>query len=339
MCDGILSIMAVPWNVLVVDDEEDVHRVTRIALRRRTWRGRGIALTNARSGTEARGILESADAPCFHCALVDVVMESNDAGLVLCDFIRSNVPRTTRIVLRTGQPDVAPPERVLNEFDIDYYLAKTEVTEERLFATVRACLRSSQDIAALVAVSAQLHAFTVALQDVRTTRESLAAIMAESLRFLEEKYAAKVVFVHDIDAESKHPEASAEFDRAMIAPAIARAHARKLPSMQLHAAEDLGLSPGMFVVPTTALATADRAEGVGAKLKRWFKNMMTEPETESGTGLGVQFERELDAKMQQEFLQDAELFVGNWRLAENSLRLQDRLARERIETLKNYAQV
>ena len=68
--------MSAPWNVLVVDDEEDVHDVTRLALKRKSWRGRPIVLTGARSAAEARTLLSSDDAPRFHCALVDVVMES-----------------------------------------------------------------------------------------------------------------------------------------------------------------------------------------------------------------------------------------------------------------------
>jgi CheY-like chemotaxis protein len=330
--------MAVEWNVLVVDDEEDVHRVTMIALRRRSWRGRPIKLTHAHSGTEAREILSGPAA--FHCVLVDVVMESKDTGLVLCDHIRATLPRTTRIVLRTGQPGLAPPEKVLNDYDIDYYLAKTEVTEERLFSTLRACFRSSLDIAALLAVAAQLRAFTLALQDPKTTRQSLGAIMSDSLHFLEEKYAAKVIFVHDAESAERMSASSPneDFSRAA-ASAIAQAHARKLERMQLHPGTELGLAPLTFVVPTSTLAAAHRNEGVGAKLTRWVKNMFEGAEAEACSGLAVQFERGLDAKDQREFLQDAELFVGNWRLADSSLSLQDRLARERTEGFKNYGQV
>src|SRR5262245_60297887 len=123
--------MPLSWNVLVVDDEEDVHSITKIALKRKTWRDRPIEVTSARGGAEAREILISPDRKLFHGAIVDMVMESQDAGLRLCDFVRSVVPRTTRIILRTGQAGAAPTEQVMNDYDIDYYLAKTEVTEER----------------------------------------------------------------------------------------------------------------------------------------------------------------------------------------------------------------
>jgi CheY-like chemotaxis protein len=322
--------MALSWNVLVVDDEEDVHNITKLALKRKTWRERPIVITSARSGKEARALLQSPDAPNFQCALVDVVMETNDAGLQLCDFIRANIPRTTRLILRTGQPGAAPADQVLNDYDIDYYLAKTEVTPERLFVTLRACFRSSQDIHALVAVSGQLRAFTVALQDVKTTQASLVTIMADSLRFLEEKYAATIVFVHD------QVKANAPADALA---AVAKAHQKKLTPMELHGGEALGLPAGSYVVTTTQLAAANRAgPGVGDKVKRWFQNLLEEEaKEEAAVGLVVRFEHELAAKMTVEFQRDLDLFVANWRMAESSLRLQDKLARDRMaQVQKNY---
>src|SRR5260221_13737668 len=106
------------WRILVVDDEEDVHAVTGLALKRRTWKGKSVTLKGARSAAEAKKLLASEEP--FHVALVDVVMESDRAGLELCEHIRNTQPRSTRIILRTGQPGVAPEEQVLNDFDIDY---------------------------------------------------------------------------------------------------------------------------------------------------------------------------------------------------------------------------
>jgi hypothetical protein len=102
-----------------------------------------------------------------------------------------------RIVLRTGQPGVAPEEKVINEYDIDYYMAKPEVTPERLYATVRSCLRSSQDIETLIAFSRQLRDFTSALQHIATD-EDLVIFMREGLRFVELKHQVRVAFVKDI---------------------------------------------------------------------------------------------------------------------------------------------
>lgn len=318
--------MDLSWNVLVVDDEDDMHDVTKLALRRRTWRKRPIVLTSARSGAEARKILQAGDVR-FHCALVDVVMETNDAGLQLCDFIRANIARSTRLILRTGQPGAAPPEQVLNDYDIDYYLAKADVTPERLFGTLRACFRSSQDISALVAVSSELRSLTLALQDANTTHATLSSILAESLRFLEEKYAAKIVFVDNRVKTEVAPE---------LAAAVSRACQQKLAAVVLHPGTALGLPAGSYVTLTTQLTSANRvAPGMGDKVKRWFQALLAEEPVQDGAvGLVVRFEHELAPRLMTEFERDLDLFVANWRMAESFLRLQDKLARDRLEIVK-----
>ncbi len=134
------------WNILVVDDEIDIHTVTKLALRKYKWKEKPFILTQVLSAEEAREILASDRAGTFDVALVDVVMETDTAGLELCNYIRENCPPWLRIVLRTGQAGKAPELAVLADYDIDYYLSKVEVTPERLFAVLRACLNSCEDI-------------------------------------------------------------------------------------------------------------------------------------------------------------------------------------------------
>jgi CheY-like chemotaxis protein len=324
--------MAAAWNVLVVDDEADIHSITKLALRRKTWRDRPIAITSAKSGAEARAILEKKDGPSFHCALVDVVMETDDAGLKLCDFIRATVPRTTRIILRTGQPGAAPPEKVMNDYDIDYYLAKTEVTEDRLFMTLRACLRSSLDIAAMIALDRQLRALTAALREVSTTPATLASITREALRFLEEKYSAAIAFVGDASATS---DADVQPFGAAAIDAVTAAHAQRLPPMTLQSAEPFGLGPGTFIVIATPLPAIDRSEKtVSEKLKSWFQGLVKESEKSGAGGIILKFEKEHPQKILDELTQELELFVSNWRVADGTLRLQDRIVRERVGMMK-----
>lgn len=323
--------MGAAWKVLVVDDEDDIHHVTRLALKRKSWRGRSIELSHAKSAAEARQILTAKDSPRFHAVLVDVVMESEDAGLQLCDFIRSNVSRATRIILRTGQPGVAPPEQVLADYDIDYYLAKTEVTDQRLFLVVRSCFRSSMDIGTLLLVGSQLKSLTVALQEPATTRERLAQIMIETLRFLEEKYGAAIAFVHDV----RNPPTMEGLSRDALAAAVTKAAAAGLVPLELHSGAELELPADVFVVMTTRLAPVDRTPAsVGGRFKRWFQSIVSEPENEEPVGIVVRFSEPLAPRMKREFLQDLDLLVSNWRVTEGALRLQDRLVRERIEVLK-----
>lgn len=138
------------WRILVVDDDPDVHDITKLALKNLTWRKRQFEITSAHSAGEARELLAKNET-LFHVAIVDVVMETDDAGLELCKYVRSTFGLSIRLILRTGQPGIAPEEWVLENFDIDDYLSKSEATAARLFSAIRVCLRASQDISEIEA--------------------------------------------------------------------------------------------------------------------------------------------------------------------------------------------
>jgi response regulator RpfG family c-di-GMP phosphodiesterase len=134
-----------PWKVLVVDDEPDVRRLTTINLRGFTFQGRCLQLLEASSVAEAKALLDAH--PDIAVALVDVVMESDDAGLKLVDHIRNERGNTImRLVIRTGQPGMAPELFVIDNYDIDDYRDKTELTAQKLYATVRLALKSFRDL-------------------------------------------------------------------------------------------------------------------------------------------------------------------------------------------------
>ena len=130
-----------PWMVLVVDDEPDVHAVTRLALQSTRFSGRLVRLVSAHSAAEGRRMLASH--PDTALILLDVVMESDDAGLQFVQYVREALAnRDVRIVLRTGQPGMAPARAVVDRYEIDDYRTKTELTSERLHVSVAAALRT-----------------------------------------------------------------------------------------------------------------------------------------------------------------------------------------------------
>jgi len=134
-----------PMRILIVDDELDVHSVTRLALRTVTFKGRPLELLSAYTGVEAFEVLSH----CSDIALVllDVVMESEDAGLRLVGRIRGELNnQMVRIVLRTGQPGQAPEQKVIMEYDINDYKAKTELTTQKLYTTVISSLRAYESL-------------------------------------------------------------------------------------------------------------------------------------------------------------------------------------------------
>lgn len=134
-----------PWQILVVDDDDEVHRSTEFALRDAVLLERRINLLHSYSAAEARSQLtEHHDIAVI---LLDVVMETNDAGLKLVETIRNELGlHELRIILRTGQPGYAPELEVINSLDINDYRAKSELTQVRLLSSVVSALRSYQQI-------------------------------------------------------------------------------------------------------------------------------------------------------------------------------------------------
>jgi diguanylate cyclase (GGDEF)-like protein len=136
----------VTWQVLIVDDDPEIHSVTQLALSDLLVLGRRLEYLHAYSGQDACRLIE--ENPDIVLVLLDVVMETDDAGLNVVKHIRENLQRQDiRIVLRTGQPGYAPEESVIKEYDINDYKTKTELTRRKLVTTVYAAIRSYQQIA------------------------------------------------------------------------------------------------------------------------------------------------------------------------------------------------
>lgn len=137
------------FHVLLVDDEPDVHEVSRLAMRNFLVYGLPVRLHSAMSKAEAIDVLNSLtlgrpDINMAAVALIDVVMETDHAGLELCDYIREEMGnRKLQIYLRTGQPGIAPERAVLDKYDIQGYIAKAEETETKLYTVIKAGVRNS----------------------------------------------------------------------------------------------------------------------------------------------------------------------------------------------------
>ena len=133
------------WKVLVVDDEPEVHAVTKLALGDFVFQDKNLEFISAHSGEEAKQMFrEHSD---IAVVLLDVVMETDDAVLKVADFIRNEIDNHfTRIILRTGQPGQAPERDVIINYDINDYKSKTELTAQKLFTVVISALRSYRDI-------------------------------------------------------------------------------------------------------------------------------------------------------------------------------------------------
>ncbi|MDG4552412.1 MAG: EAL domain-containing protein [Candidatus Contendobacter sp.] len=139
---------APPWKLLVVDDDPEVHSVTRFVLHDLRIFDRPLRLLHAHSAQEARERLRQH--PDIAVALVDVVMETDQAGLDLVEYIRNQLGLAEcRLILRTGQPGYAPELTVIHQYDINDYRTKAELTHTRLITTVSAALRAYEQLRAL----------------------------------------------------------------------------------------------------------------------------------------------------------------------------------------------
>ena len=140
------------WDILVVDDDPEIHSVTKLALSGVEFWGKSLRFHHAYSGEEA--IVQLVQNPDICLLLLDVVMETDDAGLKVVKKVREDLDNhNVRIILRTGQPGHAPEEQVIREYDINDYKMKTELTRSKLVTSLMTALRSFQQICELEAQS------------------------------------------------------------------------------------------------------------------------------------------------------------------------------------------
>ncbi|MBI9109023.1 MAG: DUF3369 domain-containing protein [Spirochaetales bacterium] len=134
-----------PWKVLVADDEEVIHKLTKMVLQNYSFEGRSIKLFGAYSGKETLEILGREKDIAL--VLLDVVMETEDAGLLCAKDIRERLQNhSVRIILRTGQPGQAPERDIIINYEINDYKAKSELTSQKLFTVITTSLRDYKHI-------------------------------------------------------------------------------------------------------------------------------------------------------------------------------------------------
>ena len=154
-----------PWRILIVDDEIDIHTVTKMALKRFELEDRGVEFLSAFDSNEAKEVLDENDDIAL--IFLDVVMETDDAGLKVAKWLREEKKNVfTRIILRTGQPGQAPEEEVIMNYDINDYKQKTELDRTKLFTCVVTALRAYRDLIKIDQSITYERAYRMGLQQV-----------------------------------------------------------------------------------------------------------------------------------------------------------------------------
>ncbi|MEG3758323.1 EAL domain-containing protein [Pseudoalteromonas carrageenovora] len=136
------------WDILIVDDEPEIHSVTKLALSGLEYNGAGLRFHDAYSGAEAIEVLANNESICV--IFLDVIMETDDAGLQVVKKVREELNNHhVRIILRTGQAGNTPEEKVIREYDINDYKTKTELTRSKLVTSLITAIRSYEQVCKL----------------------------------------------------------------------------------------------------------------------------------------------------------------------------------------------
>ena len=225
------------WKILIIDDEPDIHSVTKLVLNKLQIDGKGLEFISAYSGAEAREILnEQHD---IAVAIVDVVMETVNSGLDVIKFIREELNnRSIRLVLRTGQPGEAPEESVIRDYDINDYKNKTELTDIKLKTLLYATIRSYRDIKVIQSHKAGLEGIIDAMMhfincdSITQFASSLLAHVANILKITEHQIVCCVAYSDDDQTTKFNLLATNESDPssavpAEIEPLLLKAHDNK----------------------------------------------------------------------------------------------------------------
>ena len=206
---------SVAWKILLVDDDQGVHQATQLALRFFTFENRRLEFISAYSAQEAKRLIPNHSDIAL--ILLDVIMETPDAGLIVAQYIREEIQnKAVRIVLRTGQSGEFPEEEVVIKYDINDYKTKTELTQQKLFTTLVSSLRAYRDLLALeqshrqlTALNADLQQFNHNLEDLVEARTQELAQKNQQLRHeIAERHKAENalrVYIHALTHDLKNP--------------------------------------------------------------------------------------------------------------------------------------
>ena len=175
------------WKVLIVDDEEEVHKLTRLVLSDVQFEGKSLAFFSAMSAREAIDVFkEHSDIALL---ILDVVMETDNAGLELVHYIRRELRNDiVQIVLRTGQSGKTPEHEIIVKYGINDYKSKVELTNEKLFVSVISSLRAYKQSHSIALLNKQLQEELIkknqAQAEIKTLNEELEARVTERTRQL-----------------------------------------------------------------------------------------------------------------------------------------------------------
>lgn len=152
------------WLGLIVDDDEGSRNSVRLALARESVFGRPIALEFADSAAAAKKKLSEDDRFVF--AIVDVVMEAQDSGLELVDWIRSHSHLAAlRLAIRTGYAGLSDQEEMVQKYDILDFRCKSDFSRGKLLGVIATLARPWSEIQSVLAGERAMEELAHGVQD------------------------------------------------------------------------------------------------------------------------------------------------------------------------------
>ena len=240
-------------KILIVDDEPDIHQITKLSLNGLQVRGREVRFFSAFTGEEAVRLMQAH--PDMAVILLDVVMETNSAGLDACRSIRQTLSNPfVRILLRTGFPGEAPERETIDSFDLDGYLPKAELTSARLYASVRTALKSWEELVELERhreLLASIHEGIVSLHSFSPLEETLDRILETAVDVSPTPLAVLQLETFDEHGDSRRLFLfqSTDPDQARAKAAAQAATARILQNFATQGHRQSGPVEGGYLVP------------------------------------------------------------------------------------------
>jgi len=198
------------WKIIIVDDEPDVHHVTKLVLKDFSFLGKKLEFVSAYSGDDAKRLI--AEHPDTAIMLLDVIMETESIGLEVVRYVRETLGNQgLRIILRTGQPGQVPPKSVILDYDINDYKTKADLTDEKLFVTLVTALRVYDNFHQLEQAKSQLadYSHNLELKVEERTRQLQSALdevqIAQNRILMQEKLAYLGMLTAGVAHEIRNP--------------------------------------------------------------------------------------------------------------------------------------
>ncbi len=188
---------------MIVDDHPMTHQLAKYTLQSLVFKDKPLKFISAYSSDEARRLIEAHSDTAL--ILLDMVMEDEDSGLKIADYIRNTLEnKLVRLILWTGTIEKKAIEKIILKYDLNDYKNKVDLSPHEMVVTVLVSLKSYYDLMALetsrrklVELSVNLAAQTAELQSLNEQLEGEVAerkqIIAQREELLEAEHEQRLL--------------------------------------------------------------------------------------------------------------------------------------------------